>query len=347
MNRIHQATQARIVQDQHEWEHLTSVLGGNVLQGWLWGEFKQAHGWEALRLVVENAAGPLAAAQVLFRRYGPISIAYVPRGPLLTTERELVLSDLTLALDVECRRRRAAAIFVEPEQPLFGNPASGGLAMQPSRVLLQPKRTIKVPIDLDDETLLARMKPKTRYNVRLAERRGVTIRQGDRSDLQTFYQMLRETGERDQFGIHTFEYYADMLDMFGENAVLLLAEFEQQAAAGVIVVRHGAEAVYMYGASTTNHQRHMPAYLIQFAAMRWARDAGCSVYDLWGIPESDTPPDDAQSAGGGLNVRSGMWGVFRFKSGFGGEIVEYPGVFERVYMPSVLRLGRLLKSDLL
>ncbi|MGA7670598.1 MAG: peptidoglycan bridge formation glycyltransferase FemA/FemB family protein, partial [Nitrolancea sp.] len=202
-------------------------------------------------------------------------------------------------------------------------------------------------IDKSDDELLSAMKPKTRYNVRLAERRGVEVRRGGVRDVPIFYQLLAETAERDQFGIHGIEYFDDMMRVFGDDVALFLAEYDGVPAAGLLALKTPEEAIYMYGATRSEYQRHMPAYLIQFAAMQWARDAGCTSYDLWGIPVNDSPPDSASDGHGSVNVRDGMWGVYRFKQGFGGDVVTYPGMFERIYAKPLMRAWRTVRPNLL
>lgn len=333
------AVTARLVEDADEWDAVVDRLSGSLLQSWRWGDFKSRHGWSAQRLLLTSDDEPCVAAQVLFRHLGPFTAAYVPRGPAINSSSPLICMALTLALDRICRARRAAALFLEPDGALPALPVGGSLAWQPSETQFQPLRTIKVRADRSDDELLAAMKPKTRYNVRLAERRGVAVRQGTVADLPRFYRLLQETSSRDEFGIHRVEYFRDLLDGLGPAAALLIAEYEREIAAGIIVARQRQEAIYLYGASSTALQRHMPAYLIQYAGLRWAREQGCRWYDLWGIPASDEPPDGAEE-GTNLNIRSGLWGVYRFKQGFGGETVSYPGVFERVYARPLVTLWR-------
>lgn len=322
------------------WDRIIGDLGGGLLQSWGWGEFKSRHGWQAVRLGLVNGGNCISAAQVLFRSVGPLTVGYVPRGIASIDTSDAEAAAFTVALDRLCRRRRSVVCFFEPERCDRVDASPGDLGWESSRTVLQPLRTIKVEVDHPDEELLARMKSKTRYNVRLAERRGVTVRTGTPADLPVFYRLLQETGERDAFGIHQLDYYHDTLKLLGEGAVLLVAEYEEQPAAAIIVARFGAEAIYLHGASASAFQRHMPAYLIQFAAMRWAREQGCRLYDMWGIPETDEQPSVTSGAGNSLNVRDGLWGVYRFKQGFGGEVVSYPGVFERVYMKPMMRLWR-------
>jgi lipid II:glycine glycyltransferase (peptidoglycan interpeptide bridge formation enzyme) len=276
-------------------------------------------------------------------------VAYAPRGPLADDLSASELAAFTRAVDQECRRRRSIAVLIEPETHELPLRLGRSQLWKSNRVNIQPRRTIKVFIGQSDDALLAQMKPKTRYNVRLAERRGVTIRQGSISDVPLFYSLLQETAGRDGFGIHDLAYYEGMLRSFGDDIVMLLAEIDHEPAAGLLALRAAGEAIYMYGATRTRFQKHMPAYLIQFAAMQWARDVGCSSYDMWGIPPTDEPvPELSDENGNGtINVRNGMWGVYRFKQGFGGEIVTYPGMYERIYSRPLMRMWRMLRPNLL
>ena len=318
--------------DPGSWDSLVDQLGGKLLQSWRWGELKRRHGWQPARIAWLSPEGrPWAAAQILFRRAGPLSIGYIPRGPLVdsTAPPPTIATAFRHALDHLAARHRAFCLLAEPEDQTGCSLLTAAGGWRPSPTVIQPQRTIRVSVDADDETLLERMKPKTRYNIRLAERRGVRVRAGTCDDLGTFYALLRETSLRDGFGIHRPEYFHDLFQVFGEDAGLFLAEWDGEPAAAVLVIRSGTEAVYLYGASTTRHQRHMASYLVQFAAMRWARERGCRVYDLWGIPQHDEPPQEI--VGHQLNVRRGLWGIYRFKLGFGGEIYTYPGAYERAY----------------
>ena len=321
--------------DGAAWDRLLLGLGGHVLQSYRWGEFKRRHGWDVERLTIHR--GPaggrvVGAAQIFFKRRYGLSVGYVPRGPVLDFADERALTAGLAALDRLCRERRAIALLIEPDDPAGRALACHGFAPTWRSLHFQPRRTIKVAVDRGDDALLAAMKPKTRYNVRLAMKRGVTVRCGaGEADLDAFYRLAAETARRDGFGIHTRAYYADLLGVFGDRAALFLAECGGEPAAAVIALRAGQEAIYHSGASSERHRQAMPSYLAQFAALRWARDRGCAWYDLWGIPEDDEPPAQAGRAGT-ANVRAGLWGVYRFKQGFGGEVVAYPGTYERAYV---------------
>ncbi len=231
--------------------------------------------------------------------------------------------------------------LVEPDREigLDGTYREAGVAVVPGHQ--QPGRTVKLPLGSDD-AILAQMRQKTRYNVRLAQRRGVHVEVRDVSAIEEFHLLMRDTSDRNEFGIHPVDYYRDFLEMMGDRAVMLFALVGGEAiAATLIAARFGHEAIYMYGASSTEHRAHGAAFLLQFTAMQWARDWGCDTYDLWGIPEEDPEPSSETSEA--ERTRGDDWrGLHRFKIGFGGEIVSYPPMFERRHVPVVPAIVRRL-----
>ncbi len=323
----------QLVPLDHEWDHHLRCLNGHLLQSWRWGAFKARHGWAVERVAV-GTPEPRAMAQVLFRYRGPFSVAYIPRGPAFAPGDAEALRELFAEIDHICRKRRAIHLIVEPDRPLpfKGSYKREGFVRGPAHY--QPGRTVKVPL-LEDEALLAQMHQKTRYSVRLAQRRGVEVVRaaGTAEDARAFYRLLQETSERNRFGIHEEAYYADFLHIFGDDRILLFAEVDGVLGAGLIAARFGTEAIYMYGASSTHHRGHGAAFLLQFEAMRWARSSGCERYDLWGIPAQD-PDTTAERGDRVAGTQGDDWrGLYKFKIGFGGEIVTYPPTLERRYHP--------------
>src|SRR5262249_2720685 len=131
-----------------------------------------------------------------------------------------------------------------------------------------------------------------------------------------FYELLTDTSQRNEFGIHEERYYADFLRTFGDDAVLLFALVDGVRAAGLIAAKFGNEAIYMYGGSSTQHRAHGAAFRLQFEVMRWAREAGCVRYDLWGIPAGD-PPSTGEAGSRVATTRGDDWrGLYKFKVGF-------------------------------
>jgi lipid II:glycine glycyltransferase (peptidoglycan interpeptide bridge formation enzyme) len=173
------------------------------------------------------------------------------------------------------------------------------------------------------------MKPKTRYNTRLAVKKGVTVRTWD--DIEAFHKMMLVTVGRDGFGIHSLEYYKRAYELLQPNGLgeILVAEYEGKPLAALFVARNGHRAYYLYGASTDEERNRMPTYLLQWEAMKWAKERGCKEYDLWGIPDEDEETLEANFE----TRHDGLWGVYRFKRGFGGELKRAAQAMDRVYNP--------------
>ncbi|HSR30692.1 MAG TPA: peptidoglycan bridge formation glycyltransferase FemA/FemB family protein [Anaerolineae bacterium] len=325
------------------WDQLVATTVGHVLQSWAWGELKARFGWRVQRVAVDDAC-----AQVLFRSLpgGLGTIAYVPKGPLADFRDLRGLQALLEAIHPLARKERAICLKIEPN--LTDSPELAGqlqaLGLRPSPQAVQPRRTILVDLDAEPEQVLGRMKQKTRYNVRLAARKGVTVRPGGVADLPAFYQLMEVTAKRDGFGIHTQAYYETAHHLFVSSGQgqLLLAEYQGQLLAGLVVfvlgsTAHGGTACYMYGASSDQHRNLMATYLLQWEAMLWAREQGCRTYDLWGVPDEDEAILEAE-----FSKRSdGLWGVYRFKRGFGGRLVRTAGAWDLVYAPLRYRLYTL------
>jgi len=311
--------------------------GGHVLQTTTWAQLKSRFGWEAGYALVEGEGGIQAGAQVLFRALplGLGRVAYVPKGPLLNWANGTVADALLNALHRLCRRQRAIFLKIEPDEE--DNPALAqrlqGWGFRPSPQTVQPRRTILVDLTPEPEEILARMKSKTRYNVRLAKRKGVTVREGTERDLDSFYELMTATAKRDRFGVHSRAYYEAAYQLFVPRGTgrLLLAEYDGELIAGVMVFACGDKAWYMYGASSDAHRNRMPNYLLQWEAMQWAKTRGCRTYDLWGVPDEDEETLEAHF----LQRRDGLWGVYRFKRGFGGRVVRYVGAWDYVYRPAL------------
>ena len=173
------------------------------------------------------------------------------------------------------------------------------------------------------------MKPKCRYNIRLAEKKGVTVRAWD--DIPAFHEMMTVTGGRDNFGVHSLEYYQRAYELFHPKGTceLLVAEYEGKPLASLMVFANGKRAWYVYGASNDQERNRMPTYLLQWEAIRWAKARGCEEYDLWGVPDENEEILEANFE----TRHDGLWGVYRFKRGFGGQLKRAAQALDRVYNP--------------
>ncbi|MCI0521865.1 MAG: peptidoglycan bridge formation glycyltransferase FemA/FemB family protein [Chloroflexi bacterium] len=379
--------------DAAAWDRLAASFPlAHVLQTWEWGQAKVRNGWKPLYLVWKQAGEvqPRAAAQVLQRRVGAggfaaqLSVMYAPKGPLLADWadddlRESVLRGLQQAA------RQAGAIFIKIDPDLalgWGTPGGEGSKENPlgeqvidhlraagwrfSPEQVQFRNTALVDLQADEADMLARMKQKTRYNIRLAERKRVRVRRGRAEDVALLYEMYRETARRDGFVIREGGYYRDLWGAFIEEgergdgkgtaeggergkegktdvvttmgegegsrwdvkrpgAEALIAEVEGEAAAGVILFHFARRAWYMFGMSRDIHREKMPNALLQWEAMRRAREAGCEVYDLWGAPDEFVESDP-------------LWGVYRFKEGLGGYVERRIGAWDYPVRPFYYRM---------
>jgi peptidoglycan pentaglycine glycine transferase (the first glycine) len=315
--------------DNATWFDFVQGANGNFLQSPAWGEAKAKWGWIPRRVGVESKGTLIAGAQVLFRTL-PLgfSIAYIPRAPITLNDHPTVLDALWHATHSLCRRHRAVLLTVEPDWQLPTNKTAllRVANFRPAPATIQPSATIMLDLRPSEEEVLGQMHQKWRYNIRSAGRKEIVVRRGTAADIPTFHALTLTTGERDDFAVRPADYYADVFRAFGDQAKLYLAEFEGKVLGAIMVVRAGDTAVYLYGASSNEERQRMPNHALQWRAMQEAKAEGATWYDFWGIPPEVPESGEVETLGEG-----GLWGVFRFKQGFGGKVVKYPGAFDYVY----------------
>jgi peptidoglycan pentaglycine glycine transferase (the first glycine) len=341
------------VEDRAWDDWVASHRYGHLLQTDAWATLKSQFGWESEQIAVREGGDLVAGAHILYRwlpvnRPGGrlVSIAYVPKGPVVDWGDSARVHQVLMAITAAARRHRAVFVRIEPhlaegELPNLGATLSAA-GFHRSAEAIQPRRTILVDISGTEEGILMAMKQKTRYNVRLAGRKGVAVREGGSGDLAAFNRLMAVTGERSDFGVHSAAYYEAVYRLFspGERLALLMAEYEGWPLAALMVFALGKTAWYFYGASSDEERQRMPAYVLQWEAIRWARARGCVEYDLWGVPDEDEETLEAD-----LTSRSdGLWGVYRFKRGFGGQLVRWVGAFDQVLIPPLYRVFTRLRN---
>ncbi len=325
-----------------EWNALIAGLPNpHLLQTWEWAQVKSTVGWEPVPLTWDGAAAMLLKRQVLSRGFAArLCLLYVPKGPLFDASNPALCTQVLDDLQLFARRQGAIELKIDPDvilgtgmpdQPDVREGAAGRLfeselrrrGWLASREQVQFRNTVWIDLRLSEEELLQRMKQKTRYNVRLAEKKGVRVRAGTRDDLPMLYRMYAETSVRDGFVIRPEAYYRTVWETFmgapgdgiAPSAEPLIAEVEGQPVAAIFVFYFARRAYYLHGMSTAAHRDKMPNYLLQWEAIRRARSRGCTLYDLWGAPDAFDESDS-------------MWGVFRFKEGLGGEVVRTLGAWD-------------------
>lgn len=308
-----------------EWnQFIANHPNAHLLQMGEWGELKKDFGWKPVRIVSENIG-----AQILFRKL-PLrfTIGYMPK-PVFSNQYSVVGNQFWDEIDLVCKKNKAVFLKLEPDSWTEDFQPSNFSIFKPSTHNIQPPNTIIVSIKEDEEQILARMKPKCRYNIRLAEKKGITVRAWD--NIEAFHQMMLITGGRDNFGVHSKEYYQRAYDLFYPKGIceLLVAEFEGKPLASLMVFANGKRAWYVYGASNNEERNRMPTYFLQWEAIRWAKSKGCEEYDLWGVPDENEEMLEAQFE----SRNDGLWGVYRFKRGFGGELKRAAQALDKVYNP--------------
>ncbi|MDH7478411.1 MAG: peptidoglycan bridge formation glycyltransferase FemA/FemB family protein [Syntrophomonadaceae bacterium] len=308
---------------------------GHVLQSYEWGEVKATTGWEPIRLVVEEGDSIVAAISIL-KRWLPgtgYSIFYAPRGPVGDLADQRSMDILFKAVREVALKHQAIFLKLDPDVPVEEDsfrqyllrrgfhPASSGEGFEG----VQPRFVFRMDITPPLEELFENLAAKTRYNLRLAERRGVRLKEPvTRADLPEFYQVLRETAQRDRFLIRSYSYFETIWKFLVERGMgrLFLAEYQGQIIAGTLALIFGKQAWYLYGASSNQHRNVMPNYLLQWAMITWAKERGCSVYDFRGVP-------------GRVGDDHPLYGLYRFKKGFGGVYTEFIGEYDLVFKPAL------------
>ncbi|GHV75719.1 peptidoglycan bridge formation protein FemAB [Spirochaetia bacterium] len=315
---------------------------GSFLQSGFWGSFKARFGWNARAFLVgwDCSGAPVELPLLVIRRplaFG-ISFAYVPWGPELPpgfspgdAEKNAFLRELAEALRSFLPENTAFIRFDPPWYTEGAETPAPPLYPPFSRSAadVQPPDTVLVDLTPPEGDILKQMKSKWRYNIRLAKKRGVRVRYTGTEELQTFYALFRETAKRDGISIHTIEYYQNLFvhcaEYPGQILRLYVAEHEEKTLAATIVLFRKNTATYLYGASSNEHRELMASYAIQWKVMEDAKAAGCTQYDLFGIPPRPDPNHP-------------MAGLYLFKTGFGGTIIHRSGSWDFTYKPLVRRL---------
>lgn len=317
------------------------------MQSEFWARFKAETGWHAHLFAAEDAQGGDAAGRddepvllVLTRHILSLPLlrflrfAYVPHGPAAPENRDSaasMLSDLALSVHEQVGEFLVFLRFdLDWEKDAHKAWLSGGMPQRMRRGKdVQVPDTVILDLGRSEEELLAAMKPKWRYNIRLAGKKGVEIGREGPEALETFYGLYLETARRDGIAIHPESYYRTLFSTaadYGDASLSIwVARHEGRALASIITLFMGGHATYLYGASSDEKRNFMPAYALQWAAILAARAEGCRDYDFFGIPPDGNPAHP-------------MAGLYQFKTGFGGRILHRAGSVDVVYRPLLYML---------
>lgn len=328
-----------IITDRQQWnDFVANAQGCTITQSYEWGELGPHLGAQPMHVGVLDDAGQLCAAMLVLLVRAPLlrrPYFYVPRGPVIDDPLSPALTVLLNFLKVEARKHGAFMLKVEPSATDKAETWLEALRMHGFHAtphIVAPRSEWVLDLRPAEQDLLGGMKEKWRYNIRLAGRKGVTVRRSEgQADLDTFYAIYETTSERDAFFIHKKDFYQDILRLYGpdDRCALFLAEYEGQAISALIALRYGRWSWYMYGASSNENRNLMPNHLLQWHAMQWAKSHDCWYYNFRGIPEI-------------LEEGQELWGVYLFKRGFGGYPIQALETHDLVYQPLTYQIYRRL-----
>lgn len=328
-----------IITERNRWnDTLRQLPYAHILQTWEWGEFKRiTTGWHPQRIFFKQGQTVIGAASVGVRKVGPIQVMYTPKGPALPYDDiDLTMQSLTL-LEKHAQAWNTAWLKIDPDVVIAtgvpdedNQPNNNGQQFTDlltargwrfSDSQPQFRNTLNIDLTADEDDILMAMSGNTRRKVRTAEKKGVTIRAATADDLNTLYDLYTTTGQRDGFITRPLDYYRQAWSVFFEAGLAhsLIAEYEGQPIAHVILYHFGEKCWYFYGASSNEERNRMPNYALQWEAMKWAKAQGYRTYDMWGAPNVFDESDS-------------MWGVYEFKRGFRGTVTRHIGAWD--YVPN-------------
>ncbi len=305
---------------------------GHFCQSFMWSKVKID--WDFEVVLSRNSLGDIVGAMaVLIRKVPklPYSIMYSPRGPVCDIHDKEVLADLMSGIKVLANRYNAYTFKIDPDvkssdKEFIETMRSLGLSLDEENKnfdAIQPRYVFRLDVqDKSEEEIMASFHEKWRYNIRLAARKGVEVKIAGREELESFEKIMRETGERDGFITRGLSYFERMADELGEHMRLYMAYYEGKPIAGTIAILYGNKVWYLYGASSNEHRKVMPNYLLQWEMIKWSIEEKCDIYDFRGVS-------------GDISEDNPLYGLYKFKKGFNGEFTEFCGEFEIIFKPFV------------
>ena len=297
-------------------KQLNDFVGGQkhsqFLQSWEWGEFQKQVSGLVWRIGVEDNSGEIIATAKIIKKSLPMgkSYFYCGRGPEFKGGNWDNQAGKILFDEIKRLAAEEGAMFLRFD-PTFSMTDIDFLTVK--TLDIQPSKTLVLDLDKSQEDLLKEMHQKTRYNIKLAEKKGVKIVEADVSRFEEFWTLMAQTGDRDEFSTHGRSYYQAMLNLPKDFLKLFFGEYKGKPLVGNIMVFFGDTVSYIHGGSANENRELMAPHLLQWHTIRLAKELGYRYYDMCGISEERWP------------------GVTRFKEGFGGREINYPGTFDAVY----------------
>ncbi|HKL16822.1 MAG TPA: peptidoglycan bridge formation glycyltransferase FemA/FemB family protein [Patescibacteria group bacterium] len=305
----------QLVKNKEKWQAFVKSNKAGLLESWQWGGFQKSLGKSVYPIALMEKGEILLTALIIKKAlvFGK-SYFYIPRGPIfknsLTNKRKNnIFAKFVLEINKNFKKDKPIFLKVEPfDKNIFNNLDYSFLKVKPN----QPKKTTILNLDQDLNDILSNMHSKTRYNIRLAERKGVkTYKAKDLKDINVFLKLLRATTQREDFKGYNDSYYKKLLKQ--ENVDLYIADFKEFPIAAHIVAYFNDGCFYLHGASSRRHKKVMAPHRLHWNIIKDAKEKGFKYYDFWGIDETKWP------------------GLTRFKRSFGSQDKTYPGTFDIIF----------------
>ena len=315
----------------------------NFQQSLEWGNVKTS--WIKEVILSEDNKGNIRGSLCVWVRKIPIfgNIMYVARGPVCDLHDKDVLKDLKEGSDILAKKYKAFVLRMEPDvekddEEFRKIVTELGFKIKDDskdfKDEIQPRFVFQLDLrGKDKDTIFKEFHQKTRYNIRLATKKGVEIKEGTKEDLKEFHKIMVETGKRDNFLIRSLSYFEKMYDELAPlgHMKVLMAYYENQAIAGIIPIMYGNKTWYLYGASSNSKRNLMPNYLLQWTMIQEAIDRGDEMYDFRGVS-------------GVVDENHPQYGLYRFKKGFNARFVEFIGEVYLPYKPLKYRLYKFAEK---
>ncbi|MDX9893782.1 MAG: peptidoglycan bridge formation glycyltransferase FemA/FemB family protein [Patescibacteria group bacterium] len=316
----------------------TNAADGGLLQSWQWGDFQKSLDNKIIRLGAINGDGQLQASALIIKYELPFEYNYLycPRGPIINSIELADLDSLFAEIKSIAKEEKSFLLRVDPAWIVGHHQQLVDSGFRKSEYEIQPKCNFIIPLDGSQEEIAAALKQKTRYNIGLAQRKGVKVRMSSEiSDIEAFWQLMKQTAKRDGFHPHPKEHYKKMFELLGKDRMLKLfiAEFDNKIVAVNMVSFFGDFATYLHGASADMYRELMAPYLLQWEAILEAKKLGFKFYDFGGV--------------NGKTYHNQKWiGISRFKAGFNERLQprEYIGGFDLVINPAIFAIYKFVKQ---
>lgn len=324
---------------------LESNKKGHFLQSPQWARVKDM--WANEVLIAEDENGKIKGSMSLLIRKVPVlrnTIMYSPRGPVCDIYDKDTIEELVDSARELAKKYKSYVLKIDPDinaddEKFCKIMSDMGFRFNKSKNFegVQPRFVFRKTVTgMTEDEVFASFHSKTRYNVRLAIKKGCEVRLGTREDLPAFCDVMMTTGVRDKFIPRSLEYFQKMYDEMGDYMRLYLIYYEGKLLSGAVAILYGNKVWYLYGASSNEHRNVMPNYLMQWEMLKWTVQNGCDIYDFRGVS-------------GDLNKGQPLYGLYRFKQGFSGDFLEFVGALDYIlnpFMYFIIEKGERLYREL-